>query len=588
MRRLIACFLSLSLLLCAPRALAAEGEDLILTATEELSAEGTALDEEGDPAGDTSGEEPVEDTSLCREVGDLLKTEEHDAYIFGYQGKFRPTGQITRGETAQLFYTLLREKPEPTAGFSDVPEAAWFYTPVCTLASLGAINGYPDGTFKPGKSITRAEFVTIAAKFSAMQEGGSLRFSDVGETHWAGNAIASCAAYGWINGYEGGTFRPDARITRAEAVTVLNAMLGRSPDPQVERLYFAEEFPDVSRDYWAYAQICEAATSHDYEISGGRETWRDPVAYDGTGWEYEDNSVFYVDPATGERITGFQPIGSYTYYFDPDTGALQTGWKVIDGKHYLLPARNQPASSLKIGELLTLTNYNRANRGFDDVKYITVHYTAEPGDTAKGECQSFYSSYRAASAHFFVDANSIWRCVLDRDISWHCGASTYYHDSCRNYNSIGIEMCCRKSSTYTISAYDNDWYFAEGTVENTAALVRQLMMQYGIPLENVVRHNDVSHKVCPAPYVNDFSAWQGFLKRVDQGKTDYDGSYPARVTADSVTVHSGPGAGYSVVKTLPKDTEVTVLEERGKDVNAGGRWARIPEGWVHYAYISRT
>lgn len=133
MRRLIACFLSLSLLLCAPRALAAEGEDLILTATEELSAEGTALDEEGDPAGDTSGEEPVEDTSLCREVGDLLKTEEHDAYIFGYQGKFRPTGQITRGETAQLFYTLLRESRSRRRAFPTCRKRPGFIRPSAPL-----------------------------------------------------------------------------------------------------------------------------------------------------------------------------------------------------------------------------------------------------------------------------------------------------------------------------------------------------------------------------------------------------------------------------------------------------------------------
>lgn len=588
MHRLIACILSLSLLLLSPYALAEEGFPLSPDPEDTALTEVVSEEEMPEEVPEEETEEEKPGSSLCEKPGDLLETEEHISYISGYEnGTFRPAGQITRAETAKLFYSLLREKPELTAGFSDVPESAWYYTPVCALASLGVLNGYPDETFRPGRGITRAEFVTIASKFSTLLPG-DVQFSDVEKGHWARKAIASCAAYGWVNGYQDGTFRPDAKITRAEAVKILNAILGRSADPSVVRLYYAKEFPDVSRSYWAYGEICEAATTHEYTAKGRGEVWICPDNYDGTGWVYEEGLTAYEDPETGEKLTGFQPIGDYTYYFDPETGALQTGWKVIDGKHYLLPARNQSAGALQINELLSLTNYNRANRGFDGVKYITVHYTAEPGDTARGECQSFYSVYQAASAHFFVDGTSIWRCVLDRDISWHCGSSTYYHDFCRNTNSIGIEMCCRKSSTYTLSAYDDDWYFASGTVDNTAALVRQLMMQYGIPLENVVRHNDVSHKVCPAPYVNSFSAWQSFLKRVDQGKTDYQGSYTARITADSVTVHSGPGAGYSIVKTLSKDTLVTVLEERGKDVISGGRWAKTPEGWVHYAYISRT
>ena len=102
-----------------------------------------------------------------------------------------------------------------------------------------------------------------------------------------------------------------------------------------------------------------------------------------------------------------------------------------------------------------------------------------------------------------------------------------------------------------------------------------------------IRHNDVSHKVCPAPFVNDFSAWQKFLNRISQNKTDYKGAYPARITASSLTVYSGPGTGYRVIKKLKKNDVVTVLEERGKDIIGSGRWVKIKEGWIPYEYISR-
>ncbi len=604
-RRMIACLIFLSLPLFSLQALAEEDPASPQISETAYSAPSTAdLEDGSDPQTPTEEENPSEEAPaedgettpeqpgsapfvpLCEEVGDLLETEEHGSYIAGFQGKFRPAGNLTRAETAQIFYNLLKNQPEPVSGFSDVPETAWYHEAVCALASLKVINGYPNGTFKPSNSITRAEFVTIAAKFGALLETDS-SFPDVKETYWASQAISSAAAHGWIHGYEDGTFRPEAKITRAEAVTLMNNMLGRMPDENIQDLYFTREFSDVSRSYWAYGQICEAATDHKYTKDGEKETWTYPDRYDGTGWGAENGIVFYEDPETGEHLKGFQHIGEYTYYFEPEEGALRTGWQEIDGKHYLLPARNQPAPSFDIEEYLTLVNYNRASRGFDDIKYITVHYTAEPGDTARGECQSFYSSYRAASAHFFVDQSGIWRCVRDRDISWHCGANTYYHDSCRNWNSIGIEMCCRKSSTYTVSAYDDDWYFAGGTLDNTASLIRYLMMRYGIPMENIVRHNDVSHKICPAPYVNDFSAWQNFLQRVDGGQSGYNGSYTARVTVSSTTLHSGPSSGSAVVGALSKGDTVTVLEERGKDIIAGGRWARTPDGWIHYAYISR-
>ena len=342
---------------------------------EEPSEEETGEETEKEPE-EKPGENDKPFLFLCEKVSDLLETEAHNSYVSGYKnGTFKPEGRITRAETAQLFYSLLKEKPEPIANFSDVPENAWYSTQVRTLASLGAISGYPSGEFLPNRNITRAEFVSIAARFSAPLTGES-GFSDVEKNSWATPAITSAVAHGWIRGYKDGTFRPDASITRAEAVTILNAMLNRVPDPRMVSLYFAVEFSDVSRSYWAYPQICEAATSHEYTLQSGKEAWVFPDRYDGSGWVTEDGSTYYLAGEAQEPLIGFQHIGEYTYYFDPNSGKLLTGWKVIDGKHYLLPEKNQESRSLKIDELLTRVNYRAAHRSFEDIQYITVHYTA--------------------------------------------------------------------------------------------------------------------------------------------------------------------------------------------------------------------
>lgn len=155
---------------------------------------------------------------------------------------------------------------------------------------------------------------------------------------------------------------------------------------------------------------------------------------------------------------------------------------------------------VQINNNLTTRNYKQGNNR--QIKYIVIHYTANDGDTAWGNTNYFKSTYRGASAHYFVDETSIWRCVGDYDIAWHCGAKTYKHSYCRNENSIGIELCSRRNN--------NGYYFKEETVKNAIDLVKYLMEKYNIPEENVIRHYDVTGKVCPAPFVNSTSAWNNF------------------------------------------------------------------------------
>lgn len=158
--------------------------------------------------------------------------------------------------------------------------------------------------------------------------------------------------------------------------------------------------------------------------------------------------------------------------------------------------------SFIINKNLTKINYTKYTNTFRAIKYIVIHYTANNGDTAYANTNYFKNIYRGASAHYFVDSTSIWQCVKDNDISWHVGAKKYYNN-CRNSSSIGIELCSRKDK-------NGNYYFDEGTIKNAIELTKQLMKKYNIPIENVVRHYDVTRKVCPAPFVKNEEAWNNF------------------------------------------------------------------------------
>lgn len=210
-------------------------------------------------------------------VSAWLETSGHPAYLSGYEdGSFAPDSGMTRAEAAQMFYNLLLDKDVPvTAAFSDVPADAWYADAVNALASLGILQGVGEGVFAPAQPITRAEFAAVAMRFAGSRPAGANVFSDVGAGDWFYGDVTSAAALGWINGYEDGSFRPGNSISRAEVAAVVNRMLGRSPDRQ-----FIDAnpgslllFKDVAPGHWAYYQIAEAANAHDYLLSGGAESW---------------------------------------------------------------------------------------------------------------------------------------------------------------------------------------------------------------------------------------------------------------------------------------------------------------------------
>ena len=148
-------------------------------------------------------------------------------------------------------------------------------------------------------------------------------------------------------------------------------------------------------------------------------------------------------------------------------------------------------------------NYQRGRT--DKITYIVIHYTGNQKDTAKNNADYFAREYVGQSAHYFVDRREVWQSVPDTDTAWHCGTSgAYKHPSCRNKNSIGIEMC---DSVGSVPAE---------TEALTAQLTRQLMAKYNIKADHVLRHYDVTGKTCPAPYAKNTSAWLRFKARLEE------------------------------------------------------------------------
>ncbi|VEJ34406.1 Endo-1,4-beta-xylanase A precursor [Aedoeadaptatus ivorii] len=201
----------------------------------------------------------------------------HFVYVHGYPDRsFRPEGTITRGEMTAIFRRLLDQGTfigSNSTAFRDVRSGDWYASDVDRLSTLGVISGYPDGSFRPNASVTRAEFASVAAKFVSAKSGQG--FSDL-NGHWAQNAIEKLNSAGWVSGYGDGSFRPDSVITRAEVVSIVNRMLDRQADAGYVQNHRGSliQYTDLAPNHWAYLPIMEASNAHDYtRNSNGSETW---------------------------------------------------------------------------------------------------------------------------------------------------------------------------------------------------------------------------------------------------------------------------------------------------------------------------
>ena len=201
-----------------------------------------------------------------------LNTYDHFAYVQGYpDGTVKPAGNITRAETAAILFRLMDNSSRKTylstkSGFRDVTSGAWYNTYVATLNNAGVITDSANGYFRPNEAITRAELAAMLASFTETTRAANY-FDDVSANHWAANAIAICAKLGWITGYPDGSFRPDRNVTRAELMAMINRATGRAPKSADAFLPGMKTWSDNTADKWYYLDVQEATNSHSYAVS---------------------------------------------------------------------------------------------------------------------------------------------------------------------------------------------------------------------------------------------------------------------------------------------------------------------------------
>lgn len=207
-----------------------------------------------------------------------LNDTDHYAYIVGYEdGTIRPNGHITRAEAATVFFRLLTDEARDAnltdrSPYPDVSAGDWYNKAIATLSRMGILSGYEDGSFRPNATVTRAEFAAMAARFDTEAKPVDTPFTDLTGC-WAADEIAEAYGKGWVNGYGDNTFRPNGPITRAEAVTLINRVLRRLPETDKDLLPDERTWPDNPETFWGYLALQEASNSHLYDRkSDGYET----------------------------------------------------------------------------------------------------------------------------------------------------------------------------------------------------------------------------------------------------------------------------------------------------------------------------
>jgi len=215
---------------------------------------------------------------------------------------------------------------------------------------------------------------------------------------------------------------------------------------------------------------------------------------------------------------------------------------------------------MEIRKLLIDKNYTKDKK--ITPKYIVIHYTANPGASAYNHYVYFNREYVGASAHYFVDTKEIVQILENNWYGWHCGAKTYKHPECRNSNSIGIEMCIEK-----------DWTLTEIVVDKTIELTKMLMKKYNIPIQNIVRHYDVTGKNCPAPFVENPTRWEDFKARLINDTDIQKINKKMQVTATELNIRTLPSVS-------SKSSKILGTLKNGEVINAIG----VVNNWYQFIY----
>lgn len=253
------------------------------------------------------------------------------------------------------------------------------------------------------------------------------------------------------------------------------------------------------------------------------------------------------------------------------------------GKNVKTGYVNKKINGIKINTNLECNPSNFNECSMREIDFVVAHYTGNEEDNAKSNANFFVSADRQASAHFFVDDKNIYQSVKLKDVAWHCGSETgvYYHNKCRNVNSLGVEMCCT-AGNYKIS---------NKTLINSAYLIAELCKEAGIGAKDVdkcvLRHYDITHKKCPAQFVgagkryNEWKKFKKMIKNILNGK-NYDGSFKENVVVviSNTNIRKGAGITHKIVGKVQKNDVYTIIEEKNG-------WGKLKSGagWI---YLKRT
>lgn len=264
-------------------------------------------------------------------------------------------------------------------------------------------------------------------------------------------------------------------------------------------------------------------------------------------------------------------------------------------------------SKPEINRLITKVNFTDSNRSAGQIKYLVKHYVGATGG-AEANCKYFYSAYRGASAHYFVGHDGeIWQSVNDNDTAWHCGAKSYKHKECRNSNSIGIELCVKKDG-------NGKWYYTDATKAAAVRLFAYLMEKYGIDADHVLRHYDVTGKVCGEPDVRSGNkVWSQFKKDIaeytkgqvsdavapanpvlpetDSKAPEADNTgftpYLIRTTCDVLRIRAGAGTKYRITGRICENAAQKNVYTIVEEVNGWGR-LKGGAGWICLSYTQKV
>lgn len=196
----------------------------------------------------------------------------HQRYILGYpDGEFKPNRSLTRAELAAIVARLTENNELSTPlNYKDVPADYWAANYIKIATKHGYFNGFADGTFRPDAKVTRGELASVMTRFLKLDvsKSGELHFNDI-DGYWGADAIEGLYRNQFLSGYPDGSFKPKNPIIRSEAVTLINRMLYRGPLQGLE-----QQFPDMPKTHWAFGDVQEATISHESERnSDGSEAW---------------------------------------------------------------------------------------------------------------------------------------------------------------------------------------------------------------------------------------------------------------------------------------------------------------------------